>query len=148
MKEKNIKIDAGTYNLMIHTVGAVNGDVDGVRRLFAEMKEKNINMTAGTYSVMIRAVGEIGGDVEGARRILAKIIYKMLRTTTRTFLTIKLYLSLCRRLFLNCEYFKPVVSVWSSSQMTVCLPRLSIFETTPCYLILSGHTIDTRVLHG
>ena len=81
MKEKNIEMNAGTYNLMIRVVGEVGRDVDGARRLFAEMKEKNINMTAGTYSVMIRAVGEIGGDVEGARRILAKIIYKMLRTT-------------------------------------------------------------------
>ena len=116
MKEKNIEMNAGTYNLMIRVVGDVGRDVDGVRRLFAEMKEKNINMTAGTYNAMIRAVGEIGGDVEGARRILAKIIYKMLRTTTRTFLTIKLYLSLCRRLFL-------IVSISNRSSLSGLHPK-------------------------
>ena len=76
MKEKNIEINTGTYNHMIHVVGEVGRDVDGARRLFAEMKEKNIKMTAGTYNAMIRVVGEIGRDVEGARRLLAEMNQK------------------------------------------------------------------------
>jgi pentatricopeptide repeat protein len=69
MKEKNIKMNAGTYIAMIRVVGQTGGDVDSARRLFEEMKEKNIEMNAGTYNAMIGVVGEIGGDVDGARRV-------------------------------------------------------------------------------
>ena len=40
MKEKNIKMDAGTYNAMIRVVGEIGRDVEGARSLLAEMNQK------------------------------------------------------------------------------------------------------------
>ena len=84
MKEKNIEMNAGTYNLMIRVVGEVGRDVDGARRLFAEMKEKNIKMNAGTYNLMIHQVGQIDGDVDGARLLFAEMKEKNIKMNSET----------------------------------------------------------------
>ena len=67
MKEKNIKMDAGTYNAMIRVVGQTDGDVDGARRLFAEMKEKNIKINAGTYNLCLLYTSPSPRDQRGSR---------------------------------------------------------------------------------
>eukprot|EP00945_MAST-04E_sp_MAST-4E-sp1_P006499 g6499.t1 len=85
MKEKNIKMNTGTYNHMIHVVGEVGRDVDGARRLFAEMKEKNIEMDARTYNAMIRVVGDVNGDVDGARRLFAEMKEKNIEMNAGTY---------------------------------------------------------------
>ena len=40
MKEKNIEMNAGTYNAMIRVVGEIGRDVEGARSLLAEMNQK------------------------------------------------------------------------------------------------------------
>ena len=39
---------------MINVIGKTGRDVDGARRIFAEMKEKNIDINTRTYNTMIR----------------------------------------------------------------------------------------------
>ena len=87
MKENNIDCDVITYNTMMNVIGNIGRDVDGARRIFAEMKEKNIDCDAHTYNTMINVIGKTGRDVDGARRIFAEMKEKNIDINTRTYNT-------------------------------------------------------------